>query len=203
MKWREWKVQLTWWHKVTLVFTVATPLVYLAMMYGIVIPMARRGAANPTNISFDALGRLVRITIGTEIAMLVMLFVWVSIVSAWLDAGNPRFSDLVSPVMRSRHLSFNAWIPFFLALFVGIVPLAESLGDWLLNKKWEPHFILSWWLAIPIVLLAAHGWWFGRLLQRRLRTTVSRARLCYQCGYRLAEIPNCTRCPECGTEVAA
>ncbi|MCC6909787.1 MAG: hypothetical protein IT430_17770 [Phycisphaerales bacterium] len=203
MNWREWKNTWPWWHRLTPVILVATPLVYFALTYAVLIPMTNVAAANPTDAAFDNVGRMMRFTFAVAIVMIAVLFVWVLLVCAWLDAGNARFSESIPPATRAKQLRFTAWTPFCFALFLGIVPFVETLGNWLLNKMWEPPFMLSWWLAIPIVLLAAHGWWFGRLLQRRLRTTVSRARLCYHCAYSLAEIPNCTRCPECGTEVSA
>lgn len=201
MTWREWKACWRWWDVVGIALLMAAPLGYLFMLFGVVIPLGNLAAARPSERSVDLIMNLVRFMLWVSGGSAGFGFFWVFVVAPWLGSGSNRFTESRTPLLQSQLHRLMAWGPCAFAAGGSLVVLIEAIANWFLTGAWEPSGLLSIWMLPIIGALALHGWCFNRLLQRRIRDSARRAHVCLNCAYSLAEIPNCQRCPECGTEI--
>lgn len=147
-----------------------------------------------------------RLQSGIVLSAFVLPFAWALLVCPWLDSGVAAFTEDEPPSLRQRHMLVFAWTP--LAILVGIAAallMASIVQSWPARRLVLLDGLSSGWLWASAAALALHGKLFGRLLVSRSARAASlaakRARICFSCGYSLAEIPNCERCPECGQAV--
>lgn len=201
MIWRTWKENWRWWHGVGLGMIclpqVAAPLLY----WLVVLPTINNARVNPRSDILDRVELLTNIVLFLSLVMAVLGLLWFALAVPWFEAGDERFNERITPAFRKKMIRSAAWMPFVLAVGMVILLLADAVTNWFWSNVWEPSDLLSMWLALPILAFAVFGWRYDRVLQRRLRRTAERARVCFECAYSLAEIPNCTRCPECGHAV--
>jgi len=202
MKQRRWLPNLRWWHLLTIVLVAAAPLLITLLMW-LEDELIRISSSNPMLISFDEYNRWARvIEIGGVVAMLLPLL-WAFTVPPWLDSGNVRFSDRSTPRRRLSIVRMLAWTPCIIMGGVMLVLLIDAVLEWWLRSLWEPAGLSTIWTWLILFSTAAWGWQFSRVLRRRLVRSQQRARVCFNCAYSLAEIPNCERCPECGQALEA
>lgn len=197
---KRWPGNLRWWHVVTVVLVAAAPLLVMLLMW-LEGELNRLSIANPTLISFNDYNRMAAaIEIGVVVAMLVPLL-WAFTVPPWLDSGSVRFSDRSTPRRRLSIVRMLAWTPCIIMGGIVLVLLIDAVLEWWLRSLWSPAGLSTIWTWLILLATIAWGWLFSRALRRRLVRSQQRARICFNCAYSLAEIPNCQRCPECGQAV--
>jgi len=200
MTWREWRAAWRWWDVVGFVLLTAGPLIYFIMLFGMLIPFGSLATAKPSDRSIDWVMGLVRLMLWMTGGVAGLGFFWMLVVAPWLGSGDARFTESRTPLVQSKTHRATAWGPCLLVAGGSLVVLIEAIVTWFLTSVWEPSELLSIWLAPIIGILTLHGWRYNRVLQRRVRASAHRAQVCFKCAYSLAEIPNCERCPECGTK---
>ena len=127
---------------------------------------------------------------------------WGLVVCPWLDSSDPRFSDRDPPSSRCRQMIVFAWTPLaVLSLLIAALLVLSMSQSWNAGRFVPLDTLRAWWLWVGVGVLAVHGFTFARLLTRRTAHAARHVRICFNCAYSLAEIPNCERCPECGLAV--
>lgn len=194
-----WLGRLRWWHAVTCILVVVSPLSITGLMW-LEDWLWQSSIATPSGASSQELRWLDAIGVGVFAAAGIPLL-WVFLALPWLDSSDQRFTERMPPRRKMWALLLIAWTPALVTSGIVLVLLGDAIFWWWRNSRWDPEGLSSIWTWLILALALMWGWQFGRVLRRRLIRSQQRARVCFNCAYSLAEIPNCQRCPECGTEI--
>ncbi len=126
------------------------------------------------------------------------------------------FILFVLPIVESGHGSLTAgrsprrlrngiigavWLPSIILVTVEGLVLSGRLSEiGLVEDAQTERLLRAWGLPAGILISLAYAMIYSAVVNRRIEEVARREGLCLHCGYSLAEIPNCMRCPECGTE---
>lgn len=136
----------------------------------------------------------------TIIVTLAIPLGFIFLVLPLVEARRETFTERRTPRVQRNSIVMALWLP------CAVFPVSLGVTIWLTGQDQladaqllEADF-LGWWM-VGFVTAVAYGIGYTYLVVCEVQSAARRAGVCCHCGYRLAEIPNCQRCPECGTEV--
>lgn len=195
MIWREWKAAWRWWDVVGVALLTMAPLLVFVLLTFHDESLFWEDSDDPW------LNQLRSVLNFVALLAAASPVIWILVVTPWLESADARFNERMPPARRLRLVLVLAWTPALVTSGIVLVLLGDAIFWWWRNSRWDPEGLRSIWEWLILALALMWGWQFGRVLRRRLIRSQQRARVCFNCAYSLAEIPDCQRCPECGTEI--
>ncbi len=149
-------------------------------------------------LGWQELEQAIAIAFGLSAAFVV---IWAFFVLPFLWSAVPAATDGV-PMWRKRvYTAFLLWTPVVLITMIPGIQGLDAIIDWLRGARLDTRGWIDPWWPPAIALTLGYAWFSAKFVDGRLRIAAAERQVCFRCGYSLAEIPNCTRCPECGTAV--
>ncbi|MCC6909785.1 MAG: hypothetical protein IT430_17760 [Phycisphaerales bacterium] len=120
-----------------------------------------------------------------------------------VESGHGSLTAGRSPRRLRNGITGAVWLPLIILVTVeGLVLSGRLAQTGLVQDEQTEQMLRAWWLPAGILMAGAYAVIYTIVVNRRIEEVAQREGLCLHCGYKLAEIPNCQRCPECGTEVS-
>ena len=137
------------------------------------------------------------------LASVVVPLAFILFVLPIAESGHGSVTGSRSPQRLRNGIVGAVWLPFLVLLSIeGLVLSGRLSGVGLVDDAATEQSLRAWWLPVCIAIACAYAAIYTVVVIRRIGEVVQRNGLCFSCGYRVTDIPNCRKCPECGTAVS-